>query len=89
MTHAFALQEYLDFAYIIAVVLFMLSLKWLSSPATARWGVLAGEIGAVLAVGEDDGGAATNCLKPCLWRGVGGHDRYCRVLREHVALDPF
>src|SRR5215475_3067012 len=51
MTHAFALQEYLDFAYIAAVVLFMLSLKWLSSPAMARWGVLAGEIGAALAVG--------------------------------------
>src|SRR5215472_3516670 len=50
MTHAFALQEYLDFAYIAAVVLFMLSLKWLSSPATARRGVLAGEIGAALAV---------------------------------------
>src|SRR5215831_12708385 len=51
MTHAFALQEYLDFAYIAAVVLFMLSLKWLSSPAMARWGVLVGEIAAALAVG--------------------------------------
>src|SRR5215470_2473967 len=51
MTSPFGLQEYLDFAYIAAVVLFMLSLKWLSSPATARWGVLAGEIGAALAVG--------------------------------------
>src|SRR5215469_6511182 len=51
MTHAFALQEYLDFAYIAAVVLFMLSLKWLSSPKTAHWGVVAGEIGAALAVG--------------------------------------
>src|SRR5690348_141633 len=50
MTHAFALQQYLDFAYITAVVLFILSLKWLSSPATARWGVLAGEIGAAIAV---------------------------------------
>jgi H+-translocating NAD(P) transhydrogenase subunit beta len=44
------LHEYLDFAYIAAVVLFILSLKWLSSPRTARWGVLAGEIGAALAV---------------------------------------
>src|SRR5499425_2652557 len=51
MTQAIGLQEYLHFAYIAAVVLFMLSLKWLSSPATARWGVLAGEIGAALAVG--------------------------------------
>ncbi|HKW19077.1 MAG TPA: NAD(P)(+) transhydrogenase (Re/Si-specific) subunit beta [Terriglobales bacterium] len=44
------LQEYLDFAYIAAVVLFILSLRWLSSPRTARWGVLAGEIGAAMAV---------------------------------------
>jgi H+-translocating NAD(P) transhydrogenase subunit beta len=47
---ALALQQYLDFAYIAAVVLFILSLKLLSSPASARWGVLAGEIGAALAV---------------------------------------
>jgi H+-translocating NAD(P) transhydrogenase subunit beta len=45
-----ALQQYLDFAYIVAVVLFILSLKFLSSPVSARWGVLAGEIGAALAV---------------------------------------
>ncbi|MGA8490468.1 MAG: NAD(P)(+) transhydrogenase (Re/Si-specific) subunit beta [Terriglobales bacterium] len=44
------LQQYLDFAYIAAVVLFILSLKGLSSPTSARWGVLAGEIGAALAV---------------------------------------
>jgi NAD(P) transhydrogenase subunit beta len=44
------LQQYLDFAYIAAVVLFVLSLKLLNSPASARWGVLAGEIGAALAV---------------------------------------
>ena len=50
MTTALALQQYLDFAYIAAVVLFILALKWLSSPASARWGVLAGEIGAALAV---------------------------------------
>jgi proton-translocating NAD(P)+ transhydrogenase subunit beta len=41
----------MDFAYIVAVALFVLALKWLSSPATARRGVLAGEIGAALAVG--------------------------------------
>src|SRR5512146_3582155 len=45
-----ALQQYLDFAYIVAAVLFILSLRFLSSPVTARWGVLAGEIGAGLAV---------------------------------------
>jgi len=39
-----------DFAYIVAIALFILSLRWLSSPATARRGVLAGEIGAALAL---------------------------------------
>src|ERR1700745_2099295 len=41
--------QLIDFAYIIAAVLFILSLKWLSSPSTARRGVIAGEIGAPLA----------------------------------------
>ncbi|HZD48616.1 MAG TPA: NAD(P)(+) transhydrogenase (Re/Si-specific) subunit beta [Silvibacterium sp.] len=45
-----AIQQYLDFAYIAAVVLFILALKWLSSPVSARRGVLAGEIAAGLAV---------------------------------------
>jgi H+-translocating NAD(P) transhydrogenase subunit beta len=45
-----ATQQIVDFAYIIAIALFILSLKWLSSPATARHGVLAGEIGAAIAV---------------------------------------
>ena len=45
-----AIQQYLDFAYILAVVLFILALKWLSSPVSARRGVLAGEIAAGLAV---------------------------------------
>ena len=39
-----------DIAYIIAIAFFILSLKWLSTPATARRGVLVGEIGAALAV---------------------------------------
>jgi NAD(P) transhydrogenase subunit beta len=39
-----------DFAYITSIALFVLSLKWLSSPATARRGVLAGEIGAAIAL---------------------------------------
>jgi H+-translocating NAD(P) transhydrogenase subunit beta len=42
--------QLIDFAYIAAAVLFILSLKWLSSPSTARHGVIAGEIGATLAV---------------------------------------
>jgi NAD(P) transhydrogenase subunit beta len=45
-----AVGQLIDFAYIAAAVLFILSLKWLSSPATVRHGVLAGEIGAALAV---------------------------------------
>ena len=50
-----AAQQLIDFVYIVAVALFILALKWLSSPESARRGVLAGEIGAVLAV------AATLC----------------------------
>ena len=37
-------------SYIIAAALFILSLKWLSAPKTARRGVLAGEIGMLLAI---------------------------------------
>ncbi len=40
----------IEATYIIAVVLFILSLKWLSSPATARHGVWAGEVGMLLAI---------------------------------------
>ena len=43
-------QYLTDFAYIVAIAFFILSLKWLSTPATARRGVLVGEIGAALAV---------------------------------------
>ena len=43
-------QQLIDLAYLIAVALFILALRWLSSPASARHGVLAGEIGAALAV---------------------------------------
>ncbi len=48
---ALTAQQLIDLAYIAAAVLFILSLKWLSSPVTAPHGVLAGEIGATLAVG--------------------------------------
>ena len=37
-------------SYILAVALFVLSLKWLSSPASSRRGVLAGEIGMLAAI---------------------------------------
>jgi len=43
-------QALLESIYLIAAILFILSLKWLSSPATARRGVRAGEVGMLLAV---------------------------------------
>jgi NAD(P) transhydrogenase subunit beta len=43
--------QIIDATYIVAVVLFVLAIKWLSSPSTARHGILAGEIGAALALG--------------------------------------
>ena len=49
MTLPFA--EYaIQVAYLVATALFILSLKWLSSPTTARRGVLAGEVGMALAI---------------------------------------
>ena len=47
----FAGSQYLiEILYLIASLLFILSLKWLSSPTTARHGVWAGEVGMVLAI---------------------------------------
>src|SRR5271167_3970896 len=43
-------EHVIEITYIIAAALFIFSLKWLSSPATARRGVLAGEIGMALAI---------------------------------------
>src|SRR6516162_8278550 len=43
-------ETVIEITYIIAAVLFILALKWLSSPTTARRGVWAGEIGMVLAI---------------------------------------
>ncbi len=45
-----ASEHIIEITYIVAAVLFILSLKWLSSPTTARRGVWAGEVGMVLAV---------------------------------------
>src|SRR5215469_12660438 len=36
--------------YLLAAALFILALKWMSSPATARRGVISGEVGMLLAV---------------------------------------
>src|SRR5262252_3764511 len=41
---------FIEIAYMIATGLFILSLKWLSSPTTARRGVFAGEAGMLLAI---------------------------------------
>jgi H+-translocating NAD(P) transhydrogenase subunit beta len=43
-------QHIIEVIYLVASVLFILSLKWMSSPTTARHGVWAGEIGMVLAI---------------------------------------
>jgi NAD(P) transhydrogenase subunit beta len=52
MNPEFAGSQYLiEVIYLVASALFILSLKWMSSPATARHGILAGEIGMVLAIG--------------------------------------
>jgi NAD(P) transhydrogenase subunit beta len=46
-----ATQIIIELLYLVASVLFILSLKWMSSPTTARHSVWAGEIGMVLAIG--------------------------------------
>ncbi len=40
----------IEFVYLISAVLFVLSLKWMSSPSSARRGVWAGELGMLLAI---------------------------------------
>src|SRR5450432_2539917 len=50
MTEQALIQYTIEFVYLIASILFIFSLHWMSSPATARRGVLAGEIGMLLAV---------------------------------------
>jgi NAD(P) transhydrogenase subunit beta len=41
---------FVHYIYIVSAALFILSLKWMNSPATARRGVFAGEIGMLMAV---------------------------------------
>jgi H+-translocating NAD(P) transhydrogenase subunit beta len=50
MTNLVGTETLIEVTYLIATALFVLSLKWLSSPATARRGVFAGEAGMVLAI---------------------------------------
>ena len=44
-------QQIIEITYLVASALFILALKWMSSPTTAQRGVRAGEIGMVLAIG--------------------------------------
>src|SRR5580700_6377032 len=43
-------QHVIEITYLAATALFILSLKWMSAPTTARHGVWAGEVGMVLAI---------------------------------------
>ena len=45
-----ASNHVIEIVYLVASVLFILSLKWMSSPTTARRGVWAGELGMLLAI---------------------------------------
>ncbi|HXI44638.1 MAG TPA: NAD(P)(+) transhydrogenase (Re/Si-specific) subunit beta [Bryobacteraceae bacterium] len=51
MTTPLVTEQAIEIIYLISATLFILSLKWLSAPATARRGVFAGEIGMILAIG--------------------------------------
>src|ERR1700676_5138818 len=51
MTNMPGAANFIEFTYLIATALFILSLKWMSSPVTARRGVRAGELGMLLAIG--------------------------------------
>jgi H+-translocating NAD(P) transhydrogenase subunit beta len=53
----------IEIAYLVAVTLFVLSLKWLSSPATAHRGVQAGEVGMLIAI-----------LATLLYRGIVSYE---------------
>jgi NAD(P) transhydrogenase subunit beta len=50
MTNMPGAENFIEFTYLIATALFILSLKWMSSPVTARRGVRAGEVGMLLAI---------------------------------------
>jgi H+-translocating NAD(P) transhydrogenase subunit beta len=51
MTDAPVGEPLIQLAYLAATSLFILSLKWLSAPSTARRGVVAGEVGMAMAIG--------------------------------------
>jgi len=51
MTEFVGSQSFIGLIYLIASALFILALRWMNAPPTARRGILAGEIGMVLAIG--------------------------------------
>ena len=51
MTTPLVSEQLIQIAYLAATVLFILSLKWMNEPASARRAVLAGEVGMLLAIG--------------------------------------
>ena len=44
------MEHLVQYLYIISAALFILSLKWMNSPASSRHGVFAGEIGMLIAI---------------------------------------
>ena len=50
MTTPLLTDRIIEVIYLITTVLFILSLKWMSAPASARRGVRAGELGMLLAI---------------------------------------
>lgn len=50
MMSSVAIAQIMDSTYLVAIILFILAIKWMSSPASARRGVLVAEIGGALAV---------------------------------------
>src|SRR6202140_4799625 len=50
MTTPLVTEHVIEIIYLVSTVLFILSLKWLSAPSSARRGVWAGELGMLLAI---------------------------------------
>jgi NAD(P) transhydrogenase subunit beta len=50
MTTPLVIEHVIQIIYLVSAVLFILSLKWLSAPSSARRGVWAGELGMLLAI---------------------------------------
>src|ERR1700726_36792 len=51
MTEFAGSQYVIEIIYLVASALFILSLKWMSSPTTSRHGIWGGELGMLLAIG--------------------------------------